>query len=95
MKPKSRRQDPDLAKLTVGQLRQLVMKLRRRLRWHRDLQDNARCWHADLQLYEVLPEQKPAGKMRGDEKVLLRNCKAYIRRQQCDTQNCDGCECVE
>lgn len=76
-------QDRDLKKLTPGQLRQLIMKLRHAIRRHRDAEENARCWHNDLQLYGALPEQKPAGKMLGPEEELLRNCRRYIRRQQC------------
>lgn len=79
--------DRDLKKFTPGQLRQLIMKLRQAIRRHRDAKENARCWHNDLALYAALPEQKPAGKMTGPEEELLRNCRRYIRRQQC----CQDC----
>lgn len=83
-----RRQDADVKQMTSGQLRREVMKLRRAIRHHRDAAENARCWHNDLTLYEVLPEEKPAGKMIGPEEVLLRNCRRYIRRQQCEMHGC-------
>lgn len=84
----SKSQDADVKQMTIGQLRREVMKLRRKIRWHRDLQENARCWHNDLKLYEVLPEQEPAGRMEGDEAALLGNCRRYIRRQQCLKHGC-------
>ena len=77
-------QDRDLKKLTPAALRNEVMRLRKALRKHRDADENARCWHNDLALYGLLPEGKKPGKLRGPEKVLLRNCLKYIRRQKCD-----------
>lgn len=86
----SQRHDADVKQMTSGELRREVMRLRRKIRWHRDLRDNARCWHCDKQLYAVLPEVKPAGNMRGDPAVLLRNCRNYIHRQQCAAHGCSG-----
>jgi len=84
----TRRQDSDVKEMTQGQLRREVMKLRDKIRWHRDLDENQRCHHCDLQLYEVLPEAKPAGKMTEPEEVILRKCEQYIRRQQCKLHGC-------
>ncbi|MEK7640808.1 MAG: hypothetical protein AAB389_02330 [Patescibacteria group bacterium] len=84
----SKRQDADLKKMRPAQLRAEVMKMRRALRKHRALSENSRCWHCDLQLYEVLPDSKPAGKMTKPEPELLRNCRRYIRQQQCDQYQC-------
>ena len=79
-----KRQDPDLANKTIGELRREIMHLRRVVRKHRDARDNARCWHNDLELYgRTLPEAKPAGRMNLPESVLLSRCRAYVRRQQC------------
>ena len=78
-----RRHDRDVKNMTATQLRREVMLLRGRIRWHRDRKGNARCWHNDLRLYEVLPEGKPAGRMDQPEGILLRKCKRYIRGQQC------------
>ncbi len=81
--------DYDLKEMTVGELRRLIMKMRQAVRRHRDADENARCWHNDLELYEkILPESKPAGKMTQSEKELLKNCKRYIRRQQCSLRGC-------
>jgi len=86
---KSRQQDPDVKEMTVGRLRREVMRLRRAVRKHRDAQGNARCWHNDLKLYEAaLPEAEPAGRMDQPIEELLRNCQAYIKRQQCDKHSC-------
>ncbi len=82
------RQDIDVKKMTIGQLRREVMRLRHSIRRHRDAEENARCWHNDLVLYAVLPEQKPAGKMIGSFEKLLRNCRRYIHRQQCELSSC-------
>jgi len=79
----ARRQDPDMKVMAPGELRHEVMRLRQAIRKHRDAHGNARCWHNDLALYAVLPEEKPAGRMDGPEDELLRNCRRYIRRQQC------------
>jgi hypothetical protein len=79
----SKRQDNDLKSMTVGDLRRLVMRLRTGIRRHRDAEENERCWHNDLALYGQLPEGKPPGRMVGPERILLRNCKRYIRRQKC------------
>ena len=86
---KSRRQDADVKKMSLGKARQAIMRIRRALRKHRDAHGNARCWHNDVQLYaRALPEAKPAGKMTGSKKVLLRNCSRYIDRQKCTGAQC-------
>ncbi len=84
----SLRHDGDIASMSLKDLRHEVMKLRRAVRKHRNTNENARCWHNDLTLYAVLPENDPPGRMRGTEEELLRNCKRYIRRQQCATHGC-------
>lgn len=87
----SRRQDDDLKAMSPAQLRQEVMKLRSAIRWHRDLEENERCWHCDQQLYgRTLPEYTPAGCMHGDARRILRNCIGYVFRQQCVHFGCDG-----
>lgn len=82
------KQNPDIKRMTSAQLRRELMQLRHAIRKHRDAQNNARCWHNDLQLYAALPEEQDPGKMIGDEATLLRNCKRYIRRQQCILHGC-------
>lgn len=69
--------------MSPAQLRQEVRCLRKSIRKHRDAEENARCWHNDLQLYGILPEEVAPGRMLGDEQILLRNCRRYIRRQRC------------
>lgn len=64
-------------------LRSEIERLRKAIRKHRDAANNARCWHNDLALYGALPEGVAPGKMTDPEEVLLRNCRRYIRRQQC------------
>ena len=86
----TRRQDPDVKTMTPGQLRHEVMKLRRKIRRHRDLDENARCWHCDLELYAVLPEEKPPGRMTGKARERLRDCIGYVCRQQCVDFGCGG-----
>lgn len=83
-----KRCDPDVKEMSLGQLRREVMKWRSAVRQHRNAEGNARCWHNDLALYALLPEGKPAGKMDLPERVLLRNCRRYIRRQQCSANGC-------
>ncbi len=89
-KRSSRKMDADLKAMTPARLRREIMRLRRVLRKHRDADENARCWHNDLALYAVLPEGKPPGKMTLPEAVLLKNCRRYIRRQQCQANACSG-----
>lgn len=86
----ARRQDPDVKAMPLSELRREVMRLRQAIRRHRDAEGNARCWHNDLALYAVLPEEKPAGRMDGPEDALLGNCRRYIRRQQCTSYGCIG-----
>jgi ATP-dependent DNA ligase len=91
----SKRHDVDIAEMAIGELRRELMRVRRIVRTHRDKIDDARCWHNDLQLYaSVLPEEKPPGRMDGQEDKLLRKCKKYIRRQQCVLYGCLG-HCLE
>lgn len=80
-------QDIDLPQMSASQLRTEITRLRHAIRKHRDAQENARCWHNDLRLYGVLPEEVTPGRMLGDEKTLLQNCQRYIRRQRC-AQDC-------
>jgi hypothetical protein len=87
MKP----QDGDVKKMSEGELRREVMSLRHAIRQHRDADENARCWHNDLALYGILPEEVPPGKMQGPEEELLKNCRRYIRRQQCCEHGCEHC----
>jgi hypothetical protein len=86
----TRRQDEDIKGMSPAELRREAMRLRDAIRKHRDAEENARCWHNDLALYGVLPENEPPGRMDGPEEVLLRNCRRYIRRQQCDGSGCAG-----
>jgi hypothetical protein len=69
-----------------------LMRLRALIRTHKKKKDNARCWHCDEQLYKrTLPEgSEGAGRMTLSEAVLLRNCKKYIRGQQCTQRGCRG-----
>jgi hypothetical protein len=82
------KQDGDLKEKSIGALRREVMRLREKIRWHRDREENQRCHHCDLELYGVLPEEKPPGKMTESEEVILRKCRQYIRRQQCALHGC-------
>ena len=84
------KQDDDLKGMSIGQLRREVMKLRGKIRWHRDRDENQRCHHCDRELYGVLPEEEPPGQMTEPEEVILRKCKRYIRRQQCELHGCTG-----
>jgi hypothetical protein len=86
----AKKQDVDLRDMPIGQLRREVMKLRGKIRWHRDRDENQRCHHCDLELYGVLPEDEPPGKMTEDEDMILQKCKRYIRRQQCALHGCAG-----
>jgi hypothetical protein len=82
------RHDKDIAGMSPAELRRALQRLRRTIRRHRGAEDNARCWHNDLALYGALPEGRRPGKMTSPEKTLLRNCKRYIRRQQCWSHGC-------
>ena len=77
------RADEDVADMSAVQIRRELLRLRKAIRKHRDAANNVRCWHNDLVLYGLLPEGSASGKMTDPEEVLLRNCKRYIRRQQC------------
>jgi hypothetical protein len=63
----TKKQDVDVKAMSAGQLRREVMKLRRKIRWHRDRDENQRCHHCDDELYTVLPEVKPSGQMTEPE----------------------------
>lgn len=81
--------DRDLKELSAGEARQELMRIRRLVRTHRDRRENARCWHADLELYaRILPEQVAPGRMTLPLGTLLMNCERYIRRQQCQAGIC-------
>ena len=82
------KQDADVKRMTPAQLRREVTRLRHAIRKHRDADQNARCWHNDLALAALLPEEKYPGKMTGPEEKLLANCRRYIRRQQCSIHGC-------
>lgn len=81
--------DKDIKRMSLGQARRELQRVRGRIRTHRDAKGNARCWLNDVRLYEtVLPEQKSAGRMDLPKEVLLRNCKRYIEGQQCALGGC-------
>lgn len=89
----SAREIPDnsLGVLTLDELREELLRLRRELRWHRDLKDNDRCWHSDRELYgRTLPENKEPGRMTSPKVELRRNCDIYIDQQQCELRGCTG-----
>lgn len=76
--------DPDIRSMTGGHARRELMRVRQLVRTHRDRREDARCWHADAELYaRILPEQSPPGRMDGDKQRLLVHCARYIDRQQC------------
>ncbi len=79
----------DIRAMSEGEVRQELMRVRQLIRTHRDRRGNARCHHADEELYgRILPEQKPAGRMTGKKEDLLRECARYIDRQKCDSKTC-------
>lgn len=84
--------DRDIRAMGSAELRRELMRVRSLVRTHKKRKDNARCWHADLELYaRILPEgDKGAGKMKLPEHVLLRNCWRYVQRQQCTKYGCKG-----
>jgi hypothetical protein len=77
--------DRDVKKMSFGARGRELMRLRRLIRTHKNKRGNARCWHADLELYaRTLPENvRNSGQMDLPKDVLLRNCSRYIDRQQC------------
>lgn len=83
--------DDALHRLTLDQLRDELVRVRNHLRWHRDLSDNDRCWHADRELYgRTLPEDVEPGRMTLPRNILLGNCEVYIDGQQCQGRGCTG-----
>jgi hypothetical protein len=83
------RLDTDIKNMTASEARRELQRVRNRLRWHRNTEENARCWHNDVKLYgDTLPEAKPAGRMDQPKEVLLRNCGRYIDQQKCSGLNC-------
>lgn len=82
--------DLDIKAMNLSARGQELMRLRNLIRTHKSKRDNARCWHNDEELYaRALPEgSRGAGKMLLPEVVLLRNCKRYIRNQQCISRGC-------
>jgi hypothetical protein len=68
--------------METGQLIHEVVKLRQKLRWHRDQQDNDRCHENDNDLYRLLPDK---GELPTNEVspgcVFLDNCVAYYNQQ--------------
>ena len=91
--PDNLREVPDgqLDDASPADLRQELVRVREQLRWHRDLVDNDRCWHADRELYaRTLPENEDPGRMTSPKAELRRNCDAYIDGQQCEQRGCAG-----
>ena len=82
--------DKDIKRMSHGKRGQELMRLRRLLRTHKAKENNARCWLNDRNLYDkALPEKSEgAGRMNLPEKVLLSNCRKYIRGQKCDMGKC-------
>lgn len=77
--------DKDIKDMSFGERGRELARVRRLIRTHKAKKNNARCWHNDEQLYaRTLPEGSAnAGKMILPENILIRNCKHYIRGQQC------------
>ncbi len=82
--------DGDVKKMSSGKRGQEITRLRTLIRSHKSKQNNARCWHNDEHLYaKALPEgSKSAGRMILPITILLRNCKRYIKGQQCSKSSC-------
>lgn len=87
--------DKDIQTMSFKARGQELMRLRSLIRTHKKKRDNARCWHNDETLYaKTLPEGSDgAGKMTLPEEKLLRNCRLYIRGQQCVNRRCSNGEC--
>ena len=76
--------DNDVKKMSNAERGQEIQRLRGLIRTHKAKKDNARCWLADIALYDMaLPEGSGgAGSMDLPREVLLINCARYIDRQQ-------------
>jgi hypothetical protein len=78
--------DKDVKKMSFSKRGEEIQRLRKLIRTHKSLKNNARCWLSDLALYDrALPEGSGgAGKMMLPKKTLLIQCASYIDRQQRD-----------
>lgn len=82
--------DKDITEMSSAARGHELMRIRSLIRTHKKKRNNGRCWHNDIQLYDrTLPEGcKEAGKMTLPFHVLIRNCRKYIRGQQCTLHGC-------
>lgn len=76
---KKSRIDKDLDKMTVVQLRDEVLRLRRAFRLELEHTGNHRCW---INLLRALPEGKSLSPLSLPRAVFLGNCKRYFDRNQ-------------
>ncbi|MBA3732903.1 hypothetical protein H0W91_00830 [Patescibacteria group bacterium] len=77
--------DRDIKEMSLSERGKELQRLRNLLRTHKARENNARCWMADITLYDsALPEgSKGTGQMNLPRETLLRNCANYIDRQKC------------
>ena len=77
----TKRHDPDLKDLSLAQLRQEVMRLRRGIRRWRDRYDNEECHEEDDRLALLLPERKRVHSIAISREDFERNCKRFSARK--------------
>ncbi len=73
----------DLNSMDKKQLRELVLRIRGDIRWHRDQRGDDRCWLDDIKLYENLPGYINPYSQRVPPKVeFLRLCGVFQSNRQ-------------
>jgi hypothetical protein len=75
----SRKMDADVKAMTLGQLRQEVMRLRSAFRTELNNTGNRRCW---VNLLRALPEGKDVKPLSLPRDEFLGNCAVYFDRNQ-------------
>ena len=74
--------------MSHGERGQALARVWALIRTHKRKCNNGRCWQNDIALYKRTVGTRGSGRMDLPEKVLFRNCKRYIRGQQCSLKKC-------
>lgn len=70
--------DEDIKNMSVSQLQEEIMKLRKGIRTHRDQKGDENCWLDDqMYLYGLLPEKIGANPELPDKELMMLNCSRY------------------
>jgi hypothetical protein len=78
--------DADVGTTTPEQWRELILKTRLDIRWHRDQRGHDRCWLDDVRVYSNLPEYvNPYERRLPSRREFLGLCESFYERRQSPT----------